>query len=415
LGLSSLPHAKPDAALAALNRTEWVDWEKVRTLKKTWIRSYIKSHQKELLDDPEYEKFVEKSPWLKSYAEFIALYEQSGYLPWWNWKKMDCEKALVQEAMLVQFLLHSQLLEVRKYADKLGIHLFGDLPIFVDKNSADAWANPEEFNFLYEAGVPPDVFNDEGQRWGFPLYNWDKIEQNNWARWQNRLATAANYYHLYRIDHLVGFFRTYGFPLNSGHPHFIPRKQDDWQALGYKILNAFTTMTNMLPIGEDLGTVPEMMKLEMRRLTIPGTKVMRWERYKLGGRSFIPSNQYDVLSLTCVSTHDSSLLPQWWASEEEDAKRFAKAFGLKWEKHLDFDTHVELLKLSHTSNSLFHVNLLNEYLALFPQLVHENLKDERINSPGIISPKNWSLKFKPSVEELAQNQLLIRTLKNMIV
>lgn len=416
LGLSSLPYAKKDAEISELqklNRSEWIDWKSVNRLKRSYIRSYITKHRDELSSDQEFIKFTSNTPWLKSYAEFIALWEESGYRPWWCWKNPKPNAELVKEAMLVQFLLHKQLLDVRKEADRLGILLFGDLPIFVSKNSADAWSHPEIFHFHLEAGAPPDAFNREGQHWGFPPYNWEAIASQGWRHWKWRLQAAEQYYHLYRLDHLVGFFRTYCFPLQGGDGHFVPSEKADWQSLGHRILSAFISMTRMLPIGEDLGIVPDEVREEMRRLTLPGTKVMRWERRWKGDHSFIPPDQYDPLSLTCVSTHDTSLLPLWWTEHREEAKLFTQSFGLQWHETLTPQTHFELLRLSHATSSLFHANLLNEYLALFPKLIHENLRDERINRPGIVSPKNWSLRFKPTVEEMGDNQLLIETLNSL--
>ena len=130
----------------------------------------------------------------------------------------------------------------------------------------------------------------------------------------------------------------------------------------------------MLPIGEDLGVIPKEVRLSLKRLGICGTKVMRWERDWEGDKKFYLPDTYSPLSMTTVSTHDSSPLALWWVQTPEESKEYALERGWEYTAPLPSDEQFAILYDSHHSTSLFHINLLGEYLALFPQLVWPSLK-----------------------------------------
>ena len=115
----------------------------------------------------------------------------------------------------VQYLLHSQLLDVSKYAAEKGVVLKGDLPIGIDHDSVDAWYTPHLFNMHKKTGAPPDDYAEMGQNWGFPTYNWDKMAQDGYSWWRQRLGWMANYFQAYRIDHILGFFRIWEMPASA--------------------------------------------------------------------------------------------------------------------------------------------------------------------------------------------------------
>ena len=148
----------------------------------------------------------------------------------------------------------------------------------------------------------------------------------------------------------------------------------------------------MQPIGEDLGILFEGMPEIMEELEVASTKVMRWEK--------IPPNEYAKLSMTSLSTHDSETLAQWWKNEPEEVKEFCKLARITYEAKLTNELRKKVLIAAHGSNSLFHINLLGEYLALYERLVWENLDDERINRPGKVLPENWTYRMRPYIEEL---------------
>ncbi len=390
LGLASLPYSKDELSdLQKLNSTPTVDWKKVREAKQRWLKSYLHRFGEEFEKEREYEEFVQSSSWLEPYCQFRA--------------------PLQRETRLTQYLLYKQMREVKKRADELGILLMGDIPIFLSRRSVDVKSNPELFRKDGDAGVPPDAFNPNGQNWGFPIYDWDAIEADNYRIWQERLQYAQNFYHLFRIDHIVGFFRVFTFPRSGSKAHYVPKRRTKWLPEGEKILNKLTSLTDMLPVGEDLGTIPDGVRPCMKKLSIAGTKVMRWERDWKGDKSFTPIDEYEPLSLTTVSTHDTTLLPAWYLRETRNAKNLCKALGIKWEKKLTTQTHFDLLKASHQTSSLFHVNLLNEYLSL-----GNPPPFERINLPGVVNETNWCYRYPYTVEELLELDNLKLHIKELL-
>ena len=160
----------------------------------------------------------------------------------------------------------------------------------------------------------------------------------------------------------------------------------------------------LLPIGEDLGTVPTEVRKTMADLGICGTKVMRWERYWEEDSSFIPLDKYPQESMTTVSTHDSETLLGWWQEQEKEAKAFCKEKGWTYSKELSHEKYTEILRASHHTSSLFHINLIGEYLAAFPDLSWASSKEERINIPGTTGKQNWSYRIRPTLEEVSEHE-----------
>lgn len=161
----------------------------------------------------------------------------------------------------------------------------------------------------------------------------------------------------------------------------------------------------MLPIGEDLGHVPNSIKLHLNSLGICGTKVIRWERE---GQFYIPYRNYTPLSMSTVSTHDTETLIDWWQNQPHESKAFAAFKGWTWEHELSQEHHFEILRDSHQTPSLFHINLLPEYLAQAPEFTWGH---DRINQPGVRSKKNWSYRLRPTTDEMINNSQLQQVLK----
>jgi 4-alpha-glucanotransferase len=196
--------------------------------------------------------------------------------------------------------------------------------------------------------------------------------------------------------------------------HYLPENEKKWIPQGERLMRMMLNHCSMFPIGEDLGIVPPEVRACLSHLGICGTKVMRWERNWDGDKSFIDPKNYAAESMTTVSTHDSETLTLWWKNNPEEASLYAKTFGWNYHPTLEYSQLYHILLASHQSGSLFHINLLQEYLALIPQMTWPNPEDERINLPGIISEKNWSYRFVPSVEKLVQNEGLKQNIQNLV-
>lgn len=435
LGLEQLPRVQEYSALTTMlrelkpyNQSQRVNYPALYTARRAFLHEYFNRFHESIQSSQEFQTFLKENPWVQGYALFKALKEFSSWSSWESWppevknpttgslaKLVSRFESDILFHQIIQFLCFQQLEKVKKTAQEQGVYLMGDLPILINRESADVWLERPLFLLEYAAGAPPDMYSAEGQKWGFPLYNWAEMEKDNYAWWRQRLRTASQFYHLYRIDHVVGFFRIWGIPLDekATQGHFIPEDPLTWVAHGEKIMRIMLEEQSMLPIGEDLGVIPPSVRVCLQRLGICGTKVMRWERMWDEDRRFIKPEDYSPISLTTVSTHDSETLQLWWSANPQDAQDYALYKGWAYTPLLGRDHHFEILKDSHHSASLFHINLFQEYLALIPSMTWGNLVDERINLPGIVSDTNWSYRFRPSVEQFTQSnelKLLIQEL-----
>ncbi len=426
LGLSQLPYVLEDVilkkhwqSLTSLNSTNRVSYKEVQKGKASFLRAYYKQYYSTIATTLPYQKFKEEhSAWLPDYAVFKSLKILTNWQPWSCWseelfKTRSSDIAAEAEYhTFIQYLCFQQFQEVKKRASEQGIFIKGDLPILIDRESADVWSRNDLFILDIVAGAPPDMYAPKGQKWGFPIYNWSTFERDRYQWWVNRLSTAGCLYHLYRLDHVVGFFRIWGIPLpkESKDGFFVPCDPSLWIPQGEKLMHMMLRSSLMLPIGEDLGVIPLEVRQSLKTLGICGTKVMRWERDWNGDRSFIDPKKYQAESMTTVSTHDSEPLALWWHDQQEEARLYAATQGWNYTPELTQEQRMAILSASHHSGSLFHVNLLQEYLALIPEMIapSSRLEEERINIPGTISQSNWTYKFYPSVEEIVNHNELAR-------
>ena len=216
------------ALQAELNAIEQIDYERVNNAKLDLLHKAFDKTFKKLSAKAAYKSFVEKNAdWLLPYAAFCVLRDQFGtpdFSQWhgyatYNRKKVAafCEehKAEVDFWCFVQYHLDLQMTEVCKYAHSKGVVFKGDLPIGISRTSVDAWIHPELFHMDSQAGAPPDAFSADGQNWGFPTYNWEKMAEDGFAWWKARFAKMAEYFDVFRIDHILGFFRIWEIPLWS--------------------------------------------------------------------------------------------------------------------------------------------------------------------------------------------------------
>jgi 4-alpha-glucanotransferase len=422
ISLHDLPFVSSDSELKLeLSRfkrytfLQKVAYNAVLTAKVEFLRLYYNKYFDNFKKSLVFEAFTKENPWLNDYGLFKSLKDNYSHKGWFSWEKRHqnlsrgYRKTLLKEKkkeidfyIFLQFLCTTQLEEVKSYADKKGVLIKGDIPILISPESLDVWQGRENFDLTFSAGAPPDRFSADGQNWGFPIYNWSHIEKTDYLFWSDRLKTASRFYHIYRIDHIIGLYRI--FAIERGQHalsgSFIPDDPSLALMQGEEILKKLTTFTYMLPIGEDLGEDIEYIRESLSNQTIPGTKIPRWERNYRGDGKYIQYKDYDPFSLTTVSTHDSETLTLWWKDYPEEAKEFAEAHGMEYSPHLTKDLRYQMLKDSHASGSLFHINLLSEYLELFEDLSWPNPSDERINLPGTILPSNWCYRLRPSLEQL---------------
>ena len=178
----------------------------------------------EIRADSGFARWMTANPWVVPYAVFTALRKENREMPWASWPALsdpsDAEidawgKAHMRQCLLpawVQFLLEGQLASASRALAGMGVFLKGDLPILMSEESADVWASREYFDLSARAGAPPDMFSPDGQNWGFPVYDWERMAGDGYRWWKARLRQAAKLFHAFRIDHVLGFFRIWSIP-----------------------------------------------------------------------------------------------------------------------------------------------------------------------------------------------------------
>lgn len=207
-----------------------VDYPEVMKVKRSLLAQAYDEVGEATLNSKEFKEFFDKSErWLRPYGVFCWLRDFFGTANHEDWGALGTGKVSKEKLMqlsspkselykgvafywCVQYWLHLQLLEASKYCEQKGVALKGDLPIGIDHDSVDAWFEPHLFNMNKKTGAPPDDYAQDGQNWGFPTYNWDMMRQDGFGWWRARLGAMQNYFHAYRIDHILGFFRIWEMP-----------------------------------------------------------------------------------------------------------------------------------------------------------------------------------------------------------
>jgi len=315
--------------LAQVRRAQPIEHATIRCLKMRALReSFARFSEAEWCRDGararELKTFlVEQAWWIEDYAIFRALHAREGERPWSEWPAplqrrepvaiAAARRELAGEILFYQYLqwiAASQWSAARRRTH--GVQLFGDLPFMVDGDSADVWARQDQFLLDVSLGAPPDAFSAEGQNWGMPVYRWDAIAIDDFRWLRERARRSADLYDGYRVDHLVGFYRTYGRPKDGARPFFTPADEPSQIALGEKVLSIFRQPGSEI-IAEDLGTVPDFVRASLARLGVSGFRVFRWERnWNSERQPFRDPREYPPASVAASGTHDTEPLVAWW-------------------------------------------------------------------------------------------------------
>jgi 4-alpha-glucanotransferase len=429
LSLNSLPYADSDKSLQKkiqslkrLNRTKRVKHKKVRKKKFKFLKEYYQKYFENFNRLDSYTFFVKENLWLKPYSVFRHLKDHFHGKKWSCWPKTfqnpstnfidayyNSHSVDTNLYIFLQYLSFSELIKVKEYATLNKVFVEGDLPLLINPDSVDVWYYRSFFDLKKVAGAPPDDFCPKGQKWRFPLIDWEKLKNQNYFWWKQKLSILNNFFHIYRIDHAVGLFRIWSMEVkeNPIYGQFIPADSSLWQKEGEEHLRMIINSSPLLPIAEDLGLIPTMVYDTLKKLGICGTKVIRWQ-------TTIPLSDYEPLSLTTISTHDTENFGAWWKNYPDAAKTLSLTNHWEYSPALTPALRKKILFDVHHSKSLFHINLIQEYLALFPELTWKNPKNERINIPGKKKRKNWTYKCRPSIEEIISHKELKKTMKEIV-
>ena len=384
-------------------------WEyRYSVLKAAFERS---DHEK----TKEYRDFMEREKdWISSYSLYMACKEHFGNREWLSWKKdirdRKMEALISYQVMMekeirfwefVQYKFWQQWDRLHAYANEKGIQIIGDIPIYVALDSADVWVHPEQF-LLDEnheptvvAGCPPDAFSDEGQKWGNPIYDWERMEREDFAWWKKRIRAAARCYDVIRIDHFIGIVRYYKIPVNES-----AKKGSFAWGPGLKLLKALDeSIGEAKIIAEDLGVlVPEVGEV-LQKSGYPGMKVLEFAFDGKRENPYLPHN-YPKNCVVYGGTHDNDTLEGYYDMLSKENRAYAMAYCQVKRKK----------KLTDAIIRIGYASVANTVIFQMQDILKKN-NNARMNYPSTIGT-NWRWRMK-SQEFTTKKQKRLAKLANI--
>lgn len=374
---------------------EIVDYGKIYELKLPILRKAFDNFNIKNEDFLEFK--CKNKKWLDNYAMFSALKNNFNGKSWLDWpleyKNMD-KKTLedfsnkhnkeIEYQKFLQYIFYKQWFKVKDYANKKGIKIIGDIPIFVSLDSADAWSNSEIFLFdkdrnpVKVAGVPPDYFSQTGQLWGNPLFDWKKLKEMKYSWWIDRVKENLNLYDIIRIDHFRGF-ESY-WEINYGEKTAINGK---WvKGPGMDLFNAIKKSLGEIDIiAEDLGTLTdEVIKLK-EDSGFPGMKILQFAFNEDPENPYLPHN-YEKNTVVYTGTHDNDTTNSWYFSLSDKQKGEIRDY-----LNINDDSYIvySMIRLALSSISDTVIIPMQDYLNLG--------SFARMNTPGLATG-NWQWRAK---------------------
>ena len=445
-GGRGLLSADERAELEALGAAPRVEWERVRRLK---MRAAGLAFDRFLRDEwqansergRQLARFREaRAAWIEDYALFAVLHDRF-QKSWLDWPAplRDRDPAALAAAReehapailgktWMQWQLDEQWHRARAEAAGMGVELMGDLPFVVSTDSADVWSRRDSFRPELRVGTPPDAFSAEGQDWGLPLYDWKAMEERGFDWMKARAARAGELYSLYRVDHVIGLYRTF-YRGPDGRSGFVPESEPEQIRLGETVLKIMAGAGEV--VAEDLGMVPHFLRPSLTALAIPGYKVLRWEKDDAprppepgpakNGDGVEPAPEgpppppvifrdpaaWPPLSVATSGTHDIEPNAEWYDALPEDERRaLARVPGL------------ELCALRPKFDDAVRDALLRVLYAAPSELAALPFQDalgsrERINLPGTVVPTNWTYRMPMTVAALRDDRATAQRLARL--
>lgn len=351
-------------------------------------------------DDPAFSRFCEKNrDWLEDYALFMALKGKHGGVSWFEWPEGErlrrpeameqAKKALSGEIAFwkaVQFLFFGQWRALKAYANGQGVSIIGDLPIYVAGDSADVWSNPEQFQLDEEgyptevAGCPPDGFSADGQLWGNPLFDWEKMREDGYRWWLRRIAFQFTIYDTLRIDHFRGFDAYYAIPFGektARNGRWRPGPGLDF----FKAVNKALGKKDI--IAEDLGFLTDSVRTLLKKTGYPGMKVLEFAfDSRDSGSDYLP-HCYTPHCVVYAGTHDNDTIQGWMATAPRKDVSFAKDY-LRLTKREGY--HWGMMRAAWASAADLAVMQMQDVLGLG--------SEARMNVPSTVGA-NWKWRALP--------------------
>ncbi len=352
--------------------------------------------------------FEESHPWVRDYGLFCAIKASFGSVSWMKWPDNDIrlrkpkalakyEKKLAAEVdfhVFCQYLFFDQWEKLHDYARERGVRLMGDMPIYVAEDSCDVWLNPDMFELdedckpIRIAGVPPDYFQKDGQRWGNPLYAWKNHEADGYRWWIGRLRALGQMFDILRIDHFIGFANFYAIPAEE----MTARNGKYELGPGRRL---FRKLRKELPelniVAEDLGVVSKRVKNLLAYCGYPGMKVMQFA-FDSDENPDLPKNHVENC-IVYTGTHDNDTTLGWWEGASEATKaRARKLLGMAEDSE---DIMPAILKASFESVADTVIVPMQDWLGLGGEA--------RMNYPGTVGGNwLWRMDATPDYEAIAR-------------
>lgn len=404
--------------LDAVRTTHRVDYARVRAVKARALRAaFDRFVREEWTPDTSRAAALRayvgaEGWWLDDYVLFRALHDREGGRAWTEWPEplrlrdqaaLDEARASLASDLLfhtyLQWIAGTQWADARQAAADVGVALYGDLPFMVDLHSADVWAHQAQFALDRSVGVPPDAFSDTGQDWGMPAYDWDAMAAADYQWLRFRARRAAALFDGYRVDHLVGFYRTYSrLRSTRDDARFSPEEPSVQEALGERVLGIFAEPGAAI-IAEDLGVIPDFVRASLVRLGLPGFKVFRWEReWDEPGAPFRDPALFAPTSVATTGTHDTEPLVTWWTAADEAERRAVGAIP-------SLAAHADDLDLATAPfNPTVRDHVLRTLIASGSDLVLLPIQDvfgwdDRVNQPATVNDTNWTYRLPWPVDD----------------
>lgn len=438
-----------------------VKHDRVRALKFGLLEKAYARFSRRSSEDESYaasfDAFCQSEGWLSDYAFFRALMGENGNRETWDhWCEEHRDGEAARDWMAaqpsekqrqfdertrfyryVQWIAHGQWSAIKSYAETCGVGLMGDIPFGVNYYSADVYSYRDQFAIDWSGGAPPEPYfkDDEftqkwGQNWGIPLYRWDVMRSRKLDWWRTRVNGVRKFFHVFRIDHVMGFYRIYAFPWRPGRneeflplsqeemrertgglvPQFYPRDDSTWENCEANRREGEDYLRVVLEesgdtrvVGEDLGTVPDYVRPSLHSLGIAGFKIPQWEEKH--GR-VIPGAEYERLSVATYATHDHKPIRALWEEarvemgpERDQARdalwKIARFAGIEPRDDLDYlrDFYPAMMRALFESNAWLAIVMITDLLS----------RSDRFNVPGTAAKSNWSRRMQRTVRDLKES------------
>lgn len=340
------------------------------------------------------------------YALFMTLKGEFSYAPWTAWDEpyrssegkgleeyISAHQEEIEFWQFTQYIFLKQWNALRAYAKEKNIKIMGDMPIYVASDSVETWKYRRDLfmldgegNLGLKAGVPPDAFSEDGQLWGNPVYDWEKLKQSGYAWWKTRIQRAFELFDVIRIDHFRAFDRFFAIPKDAE-----TAKEGEWmQGPGMDLFQEF----GKLPIvAEDLGVIDNGVRKLLRKTGYPGMKVLVFAFDGDPKNDYLPSNITKKNCVAYTGTHDNEPMRTFLETMDEDAKRAFES--VLEEECLEADVPYITETIEDECKTMIELLVSTKADTVIVPM-HDILclgEEARLNAPSTVSDKNWTFRF----------------------